>query len=239
MKFTFSFDAIVSMAIALRIGVSAAPILHTRNTIVSPVSLNETMPQDPTAAVCPPPAIEKFDVEPGFSTDFDRQVPESSWISPDCIWENHKLKTGLGDLTAVSELKKPVYRAGVDLGINPALIMSIIFQESHGILNIHRTVAPDGSSSNGIMQSDGCPSMEGRDLASITEEDVYAMVRCGTQHFKGNMDDAVKNPTHNPWIALRLYNSGSVAPSGNLNDGNGATGHYVNEVANRLRGWSN
>lgn len=89
------------------------------------------------------------------------------------------------------------------------------------------------------MQSDGCPSMDGRDPATISEDDVYAMVRCGAQHFKGNMNDPAKNPKNDPWVALRLYNSGSVAPSGDLNDGNGATAHYVIEVANRLRGWAN
>lgn len=163
----------------------------------------------------------------------------SSWLHSDCIWENHKWKTGSGSLDIVSKLKEPVYRAGVETNIDPALIMSIIFQESHGVLNVHRTIAPDGSSSNGVMQSDGCPSMEGRDLAKISEEDVYAMVRCGAERFSGNMNDPVKNPTRDPWVALRLYNSGSVALSGNLNDGNGATAYYVNEIANRLRGWSN
>lgn len=36
--------------------------------------------------------------------------------------------------------------------------------------------------------------------------------------------------------AARCYNSGSV-DSGNLNDGEGATASYVNDIANRMTGW--
>jgi len=37
--------------------------------------------------------------------------------------------------------------------------------------------------------------------------------------------------------AARIYNSGSVAPSGDLANGNGATACYSSDVANRLTGW--
>ncbi|TID19603.1 putative glycoside hydrolase protein [Venturia nashicola] len=235
MKFRLSLKPIVWMAMAMSAAVSAAPI---RNSTFSAKSSSNCKTRRP-AGTCPARPVAEFSVTPGSASSYSKAVPKSSWLHPDCIWENHKWQTGTTDLAIVSKLKEPVYRASCETGVDPALIMAIVFQESHGILNIHRTIAPDGSSSNGIMQSDGCPSMEGRDPATISEQDIYGMVRCGAEHFKGNMKDHVKNPTHDPWVALRLYNSGSVAPSGDLNDGNGATGHYVIQVANRLRGWSN
>lgn len=38
--------------------------------------------------------------------------------------------------------------------------------------------------------------------------------------------------------AARIYNSGSIAPSGNLEDGI-ATHCYSSDIANRLTGWVN
>ncbi|KAE9974736.1 hypothetical protein BLS_002931 [Venturia inaequalis] len=235
MKLTSSLKPIIWMAMAMSAAVFAAPISNFTFSAVA----SSNCQSRPPAGTCPAQTDAEFSVTPGFAWSFNKAVPVSSWLHPDCIWENHKWLTGTRDLTIVSKLKEPVYRAACETGVDPALIMAIIFQESHGMLNIHRTIAPDGSSSNGIMQSDACPSMEGRDPSTISEEEVYGMVRCGTEHFKGNMNEPVKNPTHDPWVALRLYNSGSVALSGDLNDGNGATGHYVVQVANRLRGWTN
>ncbi len=71
---------------------------------------------------------------------------------------------------------------------------------------------------------------------------VTAMVDAGTQHLAGDFS----NPGENGYTALRLYNSGSIAPSGDLNDcpkdkdgNNIGTPSYVATIANRLHGWSN
>jgi hypothetical protein len=68
----------------------------------------------------------------------------------------------------------------------------------------------------------------------VSQDIVNRMVVCGTQHFHGNLGAAGGDP----FVALRLYNSGSANYS-DLNDAMGATGAYVLEVANRLRGWRN
>jgi len=39
--------------------------------------------------------------------------------------------------------------------------------------------------------------------------------------------------------AARIYNSGSIAGSGDLSDANGATACYASDIANRLTGWVN
>lgn len=42
---------------------------------------------------------------------------------------------------------------------------------------------------------------------------------------------------NNPFSAARCYNSGSVDPSGNLDDAEWGVRSYANDVANRLLGW--
>ena len=49
----------------------------------------------------------------------------------------------------------------------------------------------------------------------------------------------VFNEAGDVYTAARIYNSGSVAPNGDLSDGNGATPCYVSDIANRLTGWVN
>lgn len=44
------------------------------------------------------------------------------------------------------------------------------------------------------------------------------------------------NQYGNIYEAARCYNSGTVDPN-NLNNGEGATASYVNDIANRMTGW--
>ncbi len=64
------------------------------------------------------------------------------------------------------------------------------------------------------------------------------MVKDGTQ---GTADgDGLTqgiNASGDIYSAARIYNSGSIAPNGDLSDGNGATACYVSDIANRLTGW--
>lgn len=46
------------------------------------------------------------------------------------------------------------------------------------------------------------------------------------------------NSAQDVYRAARIYNSGSIAPSGDLADGNGSTACYSSDVANRLTGWA-
>ena len=70
----------------------------------------------------------------------------------------------------------------------------------------------------------------------MTQNKVDEMIRGGCKHLKGNLD-AHKG---NMYAGLRDYNSGSIAPSGDLSDPHSVgTPSYVSDVANRLHGWSN
>lgn len=42
----------------------------------------------------------------------------------------------------------------------------------------------------------------------------------------------------NPYAAARCYNSGSINPSGDLDDAQYGIKSYVNDIANRLQGWN-
>ena len=52
----------------------------------------------------------------------------------------------------------------------------------------------------------------------------------------GNMTEA-SNSSQNFYVAARLYNSGTIAKSGDLGQGT-ATHCYSSDIANRLIGWT-
>ncbi|KAL7920314.1 hypothetical protein ACQKWADRAFT_322215 [Trichoderma austrokoningii] len=98
--------------------------------------------------------------------------------------------------------------------VDHRFILATILQESIGCVNVCPTTNPDPSQPDnpGLMQSD-----------------------CGVT-FVGNSASDSSQQSSITQIAARCYNSGSV-DSGNLNDGEGATNSYVNDIANRMTGW--
>ena len=85
---------------------------------------------------------------------------------------------------------------------------------------------------------------------SRERDSIYQMIYDGTIGTNGgyglaqDMDDDgthypwQTNPYHgNPYAAARVYNSGHVEPSGNLDQAQWGTPSYVNSIANRLLGW--
>jgi len=85
---------------------------------------------------------------------------------------------------------------------------------------------------------------------SRERDSIYQMIYDGTIGTNGgyglaqDMDDDGShypwqtNPYHgNPYAAARVYNSGHVEPSGNLDQAQWGTPSYVNSIANRLLGW--
>ena len=74
-------------------------------------------------------------------------------------------------------------------------------------------------------------------------EEITQMIKdgvCGTAAGDGLEQLAIKAKSSGAqkyYRAARMYNSGSVPPSGDLGDG-GATACYASDIANRLIGWS-
>ncbi|KIW89333.1 uncharacterized protein Z519_10187 [Cladophialophora bantiana CBS 173.52] len=70
--------------------------------------------------------------------------------------------------------------------------------------------------------------------ANPQQSDIDSMVQAGATHFKQCLDQQKGNF----YEALRVYNSGHIAESGDLSDPNSdGTPKYVQDVANRTHGW--
>ncbi|MCJ1464303.1 hypothetical protein MMC07_002916 [Pseudocyphellaria aurata] len=127
-----------------------------------------------------------------------------------------------------------IKKIAAETGIREALLLCVIIQESTGNCRVKTTYDADGKPTGGLMQCEGVVGAEG--LKTMTQNKVDDMIRAGAHHLKGNL-----TANHgNIYAALRVYNSGSIAPSGDLSDPKSVgTPKYVSDVANRLHGWSN
>jgi hypothetical protein len=138
--------------------------------------------------------------------------------------------------------------------MDPRFILAIMMQESKGCVRVQTTY---GSYENpGLMQShagpnscvgiDPCPSEiitgmlldgvsgtpSGDGLAGIMDQLSSNNATFNNATFATN---CTQQQTY--YRTARIYNSGSIAPSGNLGDGMGSTNCYVSDIANRLTGW--
>lgn len=137
--------------------------------------------------------------------------------------------------------------------IDPRFILAIMMQESKGCVRVQTTYG--GNANPGLMQSHagpntcagispcpveiitgmlsdgagGTPSGDG--LAAIMDE--LTSANATNQLSFGN--DTTSEQMY--YRTARIYNSGSIASTGNLGGGLGSTNCYVSDVANRLLGW--
>ncbi|KAL8289805.1 hypothetical protein RB597_001438 [Gaeumannomyces tritici] len=120
------------------------------------------------------------------------------------------------------------------LGVDERVVFAIIMQESTGDVGVATTWNMDKRATAGLMQCDGSPGFDGRH--GLPQADITAMVRAGTEHFKGNLHEhGDKWDADTIYKALRSYNSGRC-DADDLSKGLGATDDYVSDVANRLCG---
>ena len=120
-------------------------------------------------------------------------------------------------------------------GIDARVILCVIMQESGGNVRVGNT--NNGVNNTGIMQANNGVSFNPSDPAGS----ILQMVRDGTEGTASGpgLKQAFMQ-YGNYYVALRVYNSGSVNLS-QLNDPLGATANYVEDMANRLMGhtWPN
>ncbi|KAH8690724.1 hypothetical protein BGW36DRAFT_401098 [Talaromyces proteolyticus] len=124
--------------------------------------------------------------------------------------------------------------------VDHRFILATILQESSGCVNVCASTNPDPSQPDnpGLMQSDGGSTFVGNSASrSAQQTSITQMIIDGTQGTSDG-DGLVQciNQYGNIYEAARCYNSGSV-DSSNLNNGEGATDSYVNDIANRMSGW--
>ncbi|KAJ5111953.1 hypothetical protein NUU61_001583 [Penicillium alfredii] len=123
-------------------------------------------------------------------------------------------------------------------------VFAIMMQETKGCVRVRTTVAPDRSVRNpGLMQThNGKASCwnNGKGTKPCTKKQISAMINDGVNG-EGGLKKHLqqlggKTDATTLYQVARSYNSGSLAPSKNLGDGQGATPCYASDIANRLTG---
>ena len=155
----------------------------------------------------------------------------SSWASFQTLWSQNSTLLALNDSPSeVSSIKSAIEKVAPESGIDARVILCIIMQESGG--NVRVGTTNNGVGNPGIMQSHAGVAFNPND----PNGSILQMVRDGTEGTSSG--DGLKQlyaRYHNYYEAFRGYNSGSVNQN-DLNDPVGATGTYVQSVANRLMG---
>ncbi|KAL7899944.1 hypothetical protein HDV63DRAFT_416638 [Trichoderma sp. SZMC 28014] len=186
--------------------------------------------------------------------------PVSEWIEFDLMWNNSKsaLSTSCSDLgigscsngagafgsgdsgEQIGQIWNAIQQIAQTSLVDHRYILATIMQESSGCVNVCPSTNPDPSQPDnpGLMQSDGGVTFVGNTASTSSQQSsINQMVIDGTQG-TADGDGLVQciNTYGNIYEAARCYNSGTV-DSGNLNNAEGATASYVNDIANRMTGW--
>ena len=155
----------------------------------------------------------------------------STWAPYDTLWSQNSTLMALNDSPSeVGFIKAAIERVSPESGIDARAILCIIMQESGG--NVRVGTTNNGVGNPGIMQSHAGVAFNPSD----PQGSILQMVRDGTEGTSSG--DGLKQlyaRYNNYYEAFRGYNSGSVDQN-DLNDPVGATGTYVQSVANRLMG---
>jgi hypothetical protein len=146
----------------------------------------------------------------------------------------------------IQSLKSAISSVGASSGVDPRFILAIVMQESGGCVRAPTTNG--GVRNPGLMQThDGTGTCNDPAFGGVQTpcpaSAITQMIKDGTNGtpegdgLKQVLQQAGTDDASKFYIAARIYNSGSVDPSGNLGLG-GATHCYSTDVANRLLGWS-
>ncbi|KAJ6126384.1 hypothetical protein N7523_001996 [Penicillium sp. IBT 18751x] len=142
-------------------------------------------------------------------------------------------------------IKDAIYQAEKSSGVDARFILSIVMQESKGCVRVQTT--DNGVLNPGLMQShqgSGSCNRDGNIQNPCPESEILQMIMDGVEGTptgpglkaliaqEGGTLDVTSF-----YKAARAYNSGAVASSGNLGQGD-ATHCYASDIANRLLGWT-
>lgn len=179
---------------------------------------------------------------------------ENDWLDFDTLWKINQdiLKKSCSNAfyqsdntdQELSDLKSALDAVSASSGIDKAFIFAIMMQESNGCVRAPTTV---GSHANpGLFQShegEGSCNIGGSVQNPCPKNEIDQMVKDGVEGtaagdgLKQLLGKAEGDGAQRYYRVARMYNSGSMDPSGNLGLG-GATHCYCSDIANRLTGWS-
>jgi hypothetical protein len=143
----------------------------------------------------------------------------------------------------IANIRSAITQVSGESGVDARFILAVVMQESVGCVRAPTTY--NGVVNPGLMQShNGVGTCAG--VNPCPASTILQMIRDGTsgtpngdgltQVIAKAANTIGDSGVRSFYVGARLYNSGS-ANYENLNDPVGATGCYVTDVANRLRGW--
>ncbi|KAM3514733.1 hypothetical protein MY11210_001574 [Beauveria gryllotalpidicola] len=175
---------------------------------------------------------------------------ESSWQSFDALWDAN-LKNVIGKSCTnfqqennspaeSAELKSAIEKSSKSSGVDPRFVLAVVMQESNGCVRAPTT--ENGVVNPGLMQShNGANSCF--NVNPCPKDKIQGMIEDGVNGtadgdgLKQLLGKAGESGATTFYRAARMYNSGAVDPSGDLEKGI-ATHCYASDIANRLIGWT-
>lgn len=140
-------------------------------------------------------------------------------------------------------IKKAIESVAKDSGVASHFLLTFMMQESKGCVRAPTTNY--GVNNPGLMQSfNGQHSCnpDGKGVVPCPDDMILGMISDGAGiGLEFGLSQAIKqsgaSDVSKYYKGARIYNSGSIAASGNLGDGI-ATHCYASDIANRLLGWA-
>lgn len=177
---------------------------------------------------------------------------ESEWKSFEDLWSANVATTlqscsqfGMDNNSQEESdnIKKAIQEVSGASGVKAEFLLSIVMQESKGCVRAPTTNY--GFDNPGLMQSfQGTHSCNpnGQGVVPCPYDMIKGMIEDGAGlngdvGLKEGLAQVGGDDVSKYYKASRIYNSGSIDPSGNLNGGI-ATHCYATDVANRLIGWT-
>ena len=144
----------------------------------------------------------------------------------------------------IGQIWNAVQLAAYYTNVDHRFILAVLLQESKGCVRVRTTANPVPNP--GLMQAhDGAYScnLNGNIQNPCPATEIFGMVLDGAggtangDGLAGILNNLGGGNSQAYYRAARQYNSGSIAPDGNLNEGGPSTNCYASDIANRLTGW--
>lgn len=172
---------------------------------------------------------------------------DSTWSSFDTLWRVNTDLIGSScsqfgqannSPTETANMKSAILNIASSSGVDARFILVTIMQESKGCVRVPTTF---GSVANPGLMQDHAGSHSCYNVNPCPNDQIVGMIQDGTTGTSSGegllqiLNRLSTRGSQKVYQASRIYNSGSIPPSGNLSEG-GATSSYASDIADRLGG---
>lgn len=172
---------------------------------------------------------------------------DSTWSSFDTLWNVNTQLIGsscsqFGQANnspqETANLRSAILNVASSSGVDARFILATVMQESKGCVRVPTTY---GSVANPGLMQDHAGSHSCFNVNPCSNDQIVGMIRDGTtgtssgEGLQQILNRLSTSGSQKVYQASRIYNSGSIPPSGNLSEG-GATSSYASDIADRLGG---